>query len=269
MYAIVEIAGKQYKVRENDRLYVPRLKDDANSKVSFDRVLLVSNDADVSVGTPTVAGAAVEATVLAHVKADKVLVFKKKRRKRYKVKNGHRQPYTQILVDKLDLDAKPKKKAAAKKEAPKAEAPKKAAAKAEAPKAEAPKKAATKKAAPKAEAPKKAAAKAEAPKAEAPKKAAAKKAAPKKKAAAKGDKLTKIEGIGPKIAGLLTDAGIDTFAKLAKADVARLQEVLTEAGPRYNSHVPDTWPQQAALAAAGDWDALQKLQDELDGGRPA
>ncbi|NNE69559.1 MAG: 50S ribosomal protein L21, partial [Rhodothermales bacterium] len=200
MYAIVEIAGKQYKVRENERLYVPRLKAEANSKVSFDRVLLVSNDADVSVGTPTVAGAAVEATVLEHLKADKVLVFKKKRRKRYKVKNGHRQPYTQILVDKLDLNAKPKKKAAKKAEAPKAAAPK-----AEAPKAAAPKAEAPKAAAPKAETPK--AAKAEAPKAAKAEAKPAKKAAPKKKAAAKGDKLTKIEGIGPKIAGLLTDAG--------------------------------------------------------------
>ena len=245
MYAIVEIAGKQYKVRENDRLYVPRLQDEADSKVSFDRVLLVSNDDSVSVGTPLVAGAAVEATVVAHVKADKVLVFKKKRRKRYKVKNGHRQPYTQILVDKLDLNAKPKKAAAKKADAPKAAAPKAAAPKAEA-----------KAAAPKVEA-----------KAAAPKAAAKKPAA--KKAAKGGDKLTKIEGIGPKIAGLLADGGIDTFAKLAKADVARLQEILTEAGPRYNSHVPDTWPQQAAMAAAGEWDALQKLQDELDGGRPA
>ncbi len=255
MYAIVEIAGKQYKVRENDRLYVPRLQDEADSKVSFDRVLLVSNDDSVSVGTPLVAGATVEATVLAHVKADKVLVFKKKRRKRYKVKNGHRQPYTQILVDRLDLDAKPKKTAAPKAEA-KAAAPK-AEAKAAAPKAEA--KAAAPKAAKKPAAPK-AEAKAAAPK-------AAKKPAAKK--AKGGDKLTKIEGIGPKIAGLLADGGIDTFAKLAKADVERLREILTEAGPRYNSHTPDTWPQQAALAAAGDWDALQKLQDELDGGRPA
>ncbi|MFT4606023.1 MAG: putative flap endonuclease-1-like 5' DNA nuclease, partial [Rhodothermales bacterium] len=96
---------------------------------------------------------------------------------------------------------------------------------------------------------------------------------PKKSAAKKpakgGDKLTKIEGIGPKIAGLLVEGGFDTFAKLAKADVAPLQEILTAAGPRYNQHTPDTWPRQAALAAAGDWDALQKLQDELDGGRPA
>lgn len=101
MYAIVDIAGKQYKVKENDTLYVPRLKADVDSTMTFDRVLLVADGDDVSVGTPTVGGATVQATVLDHVKADKVLVFKKKRRKRYKVKRGHRQPYTRIKVDAL------------------------------------------------------------------------------------------------------------------------------------------------------------------------
>jgi large subunit ribosomal protein L21 len=230
MYAIVEIAGKQYKVRENDRLYVPRLKDAPESKVSFDQVLLVSSEDSISVGTPLVGGASIEATVVAHVKADKVLVFKKKRRKGYKVKNGHRQPYTQILVDTVTLKGSGAKKTAKSKAKPKA-----AAAKVEAPVAEAPA--------------------AVAPKA--------------KKTAPKGDKLTKIEGIGPKIAGLLAEAGIDTFAKLAAAEIPQLQEVLTAAGPRFNSHTPDTWSQQAALAAAGDWDTLKKLQDDLDGGRPA
>jgi len=101
MYAIVEIAGKQYKVAEKDKLYVPRLDADVESSVTFDRVLLVSNDGSVEVGTPTVGGASVEATVLEHVKADKVLVFKKKRRKRYRVKRGHRQPYTRIEVSAI------------------------------------------------------------------------------------------------------------------------------------------------------------------------
>ncbi len=99
MYAIVEIAGKQYKVREKDTLYIPRQKANAEDKLTFDRVLLVSNGKDVRVGTPTVAGASVEATVLEQVKADKVLVFKKKRRKRYRVMRGHRQRYTHIKVD--------------------------------------------------------------------------------------------------------------------------------------------------------------------------
>ncbi len=101
MYAIVEIAGKQYKVQENAKLYVPRLNAAENESVTFDRVLLLSGDGGVQVGAPTVANASVSATVLRHVKGDKVLVFKKKRRKRYRLKRGHRQQYTQIQVNAL------------------------------------------------------------------------------------------------------------------------------------------------------------------------
>ena len=101
MYAIVEIAGKQFKVAEGDRLYVPRLKDDVGADVTFDRVLLTSGDAGVSVGAPTVEGASVTASVLAHVKGDKIIVFKKKRRKGYRVKIGHRQGYTALRIDKI------------------------------------------------------------------------------------------------------------------------------------------------------------------------
>ena len=81
------------------------------------------------------------------------------------------------------------------------------------------------------------------------------------------DDLTRIEGIGPKIAGLLNAAGIHTWAQLAEAEVATLQKVLDEAGPRYRIHDPATWPQQAGLAAAGSWDKLEELQDRLKGGR--
>ncbi|MDE2996976.1 MAG: 50S ribosomal protein L21 [Bacteroidota bacterium] len=119
MYAIVEIAGKQYKVSKDDTLYVPRQKAEAKDKLTFDKVLLVNDGKSVSVGTPTVDGVTVKATVLDQVKADKVLIFKKKRRKRYKVKNGHRQPYTQIKIDSI---GKAKKAAAKKKAKPKAEA---------------------------------------------------------------------------------------------------------------------------------------------------
>ena len=102
MYAIVEIKGKQYKVREHDTLYVPYFNNtEADDTLTFDRVLLLANNETIAVGTPTVEGAAVTATVLGHVKADKVLVFKKKRRKRYKVKRGHRQRYTQIQIEAL------------------------------------------------------------------------------------------------------------------------------------------------------------------------
>jgi large subunit ribosomal protein L21 len=101
MYAIVDIAGQQIKVEEGQELFVHRLSGDEGSKVEFDKVLLVDNDGKVSVGTPTVSSASVKATVLEHVKDDKVIVFKKKRRKGYKVKNGHRQALTKISIDSI------------------------------------------------------------------------------------------------------------------------------------------------------------------------
>ena len=81
------------------------------------------------------------------------------------------------------------------------------------------------------------------------------------------DELRKIEGIGPKIAEILNEHGILTFEQLAETEVARLEEVLKEAGPRFRMAVPETWSEQAALAAAGDWEGLQLFQDELVGGR--
>lgn len=92
-------------------------------------------------------------------------------------------------------------------------------------------------------------------------------AKPKAAAAAKADDLKKIEGIGPKIATLLNEAGINTFADLAAANADSIREILENAGSRYKVHDPTTWAQQAALAAAGEWDELQKLQDELKGGK--
>ena len=86
--------------------------------------------------------------------------------------------------------------------------------------------------------------------------------------AVSGDDLKKIEGVGPKIAELLINGGIDTFAKLSVASVESIQEILDAAGSRYAAHNPSTWPEQAALAAAGQWDELKELQDKLNGGRP-
>ena len=225
MYAIVEIAGHQFKVEKDQRVFVNRLTTEEGKKVSFDNVLLIGDGNNVTIGAPAIDGAQVSAKVLKHLKGDKVIVFKKKRRKGYRVKNGHRQSLTEIVIE--GITASGAKKAAPKKE--------------------------TKKAEPKVEA------KAAAPKAE---KAAPKAAA--KKASGKADDLKKIEGIGPKIASTLVEAGVATFSDLAKAKPEAISEII--AGVRGN-HVTDTWPAQAKLAADGKWDELKKWQDELDGGK--
>ena len=102
MYAIVEIAGHQFKVEENQKIFVNRLNAEEGSKMEFDRVLLVDNDGSVKVGTPTVEGAKVSATVLSHLKGEKVIVFKKIRRKGYQKKNGHRQYLSQIQIESIN-----------------------------------------------------------------------------------------------------------------------------------------------------------------------
>ena len=214
MYAIVEIAGHQFKVEKDQKVFVNRLAVEEGKQVDFDNVLLLADGSNVTVGAPAIDGAQVSAKVLKHLKGDKVIVFKKKRRKGYRVKNGHRQALTEIVIENIVASgAKPAKKA--------------------------------EKAAPKKEA-----------KAEAPKAAA-------KKSTAKADDLKKIEGIGPKIAETLVEAGIATYEDLAKAKPAKISEIIE--GVRGN-HVPDTWPQQAQLAADGKWDELKELQDKLDGG---
>jgi len=101
MYAIVEIAGQQFKVAKDQTLFVHRLAEEAGSKVSFDKVLLVDNDGNVTVGAPAVKGASVSAEVIEHLKGDKVIVFKKKRRKGYKKRNGHRQSLTKIKINEI------------------------------------------------------------------------------------------------------------------------------------------------------------------------
>ena len=101
MYVIVEIAGQQFKAEKGRKLYVHRLQGDEGSSLSFDKVLLTDNDGQVKVGSPVVKGASVSAKILKHLKDDKVIVFKKKRRKGYKVKNGHRQCLTQILIEDI------------------------------------------------------------------------------------------------------------------------------------------------------------------------
>ncbi len=224
MYAIVEIAGQQFKVSKDLKVYVHRLSNEEGSKVSFDKVLLLDDNGTITLGAPAIEGASVEAKVLQHLKGDKVIVFKKKRRKGYKKRNGHRQYLTQIVVESISATGG-KKSAAPKAEkevAPKAEKV------AEAPVAEA-----------------------KAPKAKAP----------------KGDDLKIIEGIGPKAAEVLVAAGIDTFAKLAKAKADKVKEILDVAEAKVQHLDPTTWAQQAQLAADGKMDELKKLQDELNGGK--
>ncbi len=227
MYAIVEIGGHQYKVEKDQQLFVNRLNGEKGDKVQFDNVLLIDKGGKVNVGAPVIDGAAVEAKIVDHLRADKVIVFKKKRRKGYKKKNGHRQDITSVEIAKIiETDAKKssasKAKTAPKKESPKTEAPKK-----------------------------------ETPKAAAP--------AEKVKASGKDD-LKKIEGIGPKCAEHLNNGGINTFAELADAKIERVQEILDNAGPRYKIINPSTWAEQAALARDGKWDELKELQDRIDGG---
>jgi large subunit ribosomal protein L27 len=98
-------------------------------------------------------------------------------------------------------------------------------------------------------------------------KATEEKVVEKKATKTKADDFRKIEGIGPKIAELINNAGISTFTELAKTDVAKIKDILEEAGGRYKSHDPTTWPAQAEIAAAGDWDKLNEWQDQLDGGK--
>ncbi|MBL6667223.1 MAG: 50S ribosomal protein L21 [Crocinitomicaceae bacterium] len=111
MYAIVEIAGQQFKVQKDQKVYVHRLEAKEGSKVEFDQVLLVDDKGTVSVGAPAVEGAKVTAKVENHVKGDKVIVFKKKRRKGYKKKNGHRQAFTELSITGIKVKKQPAAKA--------------------------------------------------------------------------------------------------------------------------------------------------------------
>lgn len=138
MYAIVEIAGQQFKVAQDQKLFVHRLDAKEGAKISFDKVLLLDDGKKVTVGAPAIDGASVEAKITNHLKGDKVIVFKKKRRKGYRVKNGHRQALTELIIEGIQASgakkttlkkaAAPKAETSAKDEKAKA-APKKATAK--------------------------------------------------------------------------------------------------------------------------------------------
>ncbi|WP_372792763.1 50S ribosomal protein L21, partial [Lutibacter sp.] len=109
MYAIVEIAGQQFKVAKDQKVYVHRLQEEEGAKVSFNKVLLIGSEGTVTVGAPVIEGAEVTAKILGHLKGDKVIVFKKKRRKGYKKKNGHRQFLTEIQIESIAASGATKK----------------------------------------------------------------------------------------------------------------------------------------------------------------
>ena len=201
MYAIVEMAGQQFKVSKDQKVFVHRLEDAEGSEVIFDKVLLLDQNGAITIGAPTIDGASVQAKVLRHVKGDKVIVFKKKRRKGYKVKNGHRHFFTDIHIEEFLVNGG--------------------------------------------------------------KIDPAKESKPKK---SQKDDLTKVEGIGPKAAEALVKAGVDTFEKLSKKSIEEIRTILVEASKTLAHLDPQTWAQQAKLAADGKWDELKKWQDELNGG---
>ncbi|MFJ1431094.1 50S ribosomal protein L21 [Capnocytophaga canimorsus] len=202
MYAIVEIAGQQFKVAKDQKVFVHRLQIEEGKSISFGNVLLLDDNGAITLGAPAIEGASVEAKVLKHLKGDKVIVFRKKRRKGFKVKNGHRQYLTEILIESIVASGAKKTE---KKET-------------------------------------------------------------KSGKATKADDLKKVEGIGPKAAEALVAAGVDAFAKLSKKSADEIKTILTEASSTLAHLDPQTWPQQAQLAAEGKWDELKKWQDELNGG---
>ena len=113
MYAIIEACGKQYKVAEGDEVFLEKLEANEGEKVTFDQVLLISDGEKVKVGTPTVKNAKVEATVVEHGKAKKIVVFKYKAKKNERNKQGHRQPYTKVKIEKISQRASTRKSATA------------------------------------------------------------------------------------------------------------------------------------------------------------
>ena len=207
-YAIEESGGKQYRVIEGRTIEVDRLAVDTGKKFGFERVLLMVDDDDVMVGTPVLSGVEVNVTVVDHTKGPKIDRFKYRPKKRIRVRGGHRQHFTRLLVDFIGKPGEERKR-----EEPEVsnvevvDAP----------------------------------------------------------ISIEADDLTIIEGIGPKVAKVLGEAGILTFAQLAQANADDIQNILNEADLKMMD--PTSWPAQAKLAAENDMDGLKKMQDKLSGGR--
>ena len=208
-YAIVESGGKQYRVIEGRTIEVDRLAIETGKKFGFDRILLMVDDDDVMVGTPLLSGIEVNVTVMDHTKGPKIDRFKYRPKKRIRVRGGHRQHFTRLLVDFIGKPGEERK----------AEEPE-------------------------------------------PSTVEVVKDTP---VSMEADDLTIIEGIGPKVAEVLGEAGILTFAQLAETNADDIQKILNEAG--LNMMDATSWPAQAKLAADDDMDGLKKMQDKLSGGR--
>ena len=201
-YAIIDSGGKQYRAVEGRTIEVDRLPVEKGEKFGFERVLFMADDEDFMIGTPDLDGIEVEVTVVDHIKGPKIDRFKYRPKKRIRVRGGHRQQFTLLMVDFIGKSGEERKVEVKP-----------------------------------------------------------------VKAEVKADDLVKIEGIGPKVAKTLSAAGISTFEALANATVEDIQKILSDAGLKMMDAT--SWPAQAKLAAAGDWDGLKKMQDELSGGRKA
>jgi large subunit ribosomal protein L21 len=199
MFAVIKTGGKQYRVSAGAKVRVEQLEADVGAEVVIDQVLMVGSGDSVQIGKPIVQGANVRATILGHGRADKVRIYKHRRRKHYKKQGGHRQWFSELFVSGIDNGAG---------QVATAEVPQ----------------------------------------------------------LKTVDDLTRIEGIGPKIAAVLVQNGITTFAQIAETAPEKITEMLKASGGRFGMARPETWPQQAALAAAGKWDEFKKLTDELVGG---
>ena len=117
MYAIVEIAGQQFKVEEGKKIFVHRLEAEEGKELEFDKVLLIEDEGKITIGEPTIKDAVIEGKVLDHIRGDKVIVFKKKRKKGFRIKNGHRQNFTEVEILSINGKSSPKKAAPKKEEA--------------------------------------------------------------------------------------------------------------------------------------------------------
>jgi large subunit ribosomal protein L21 len=236
MYAVIKTGGKQYRVSAGEKLKVEQIPADIGATVTFNEVLAVGAGADLVFGAPLVSGAKVDVTIVDHGRGEKVRIFKMRRRKHYQRHGGHRQNFTEVFISAI-YGANGAQLA-------KADAPVISAPVAQA--AAAPVAAKAAKAAPAAK--------------------AVKVTKARGKAKDGSDDIEMIEGVGPKIAVLLRDANLGTFDAISKASIEQLQAALDAGGSKFNIAKPDTWAEQAALAAKGDWAAFDKLTEELVGG---